>query len=231
MAHLPVLRTGAFLFTAFLCIAPFATQVIAQPQADQTDAKEAREVRESTGLPPRATPTDYQAQGKAGKITIGAEFAGHSVPMADGPLTTEDFVVVEVGLFGAAGSSAQLSPDNFSLRINGKKPQPGLSPLMVLKSLKDPSWIPPDTGADKSSKTSFGGGGGGGNDPPPAPPKMPVKMQLANEKRTQKAALPEGDRPLPQAGLLFFQYGGKVKSAELIYNGPAGKVSIPLQAF
>lgn len=231
MALLPVLRTGAFIFTAFLFTAPPGSQAIASPQGDQTDGKDVREVRESTGLPPRATPADYQAQGKAGKITIGAEFAGHSVPMAEGPLTTEDFVVVEVGLFGAAGSSAQLSPDDFSLRINGKKAQASLSPLMVLKSLKDPSWIPPDTGADKSSKTSFGGGGGGGNDPPPAPPKMPVKMQLANEKRTQKAALPQGERPLPQAGLLFFQYGGKVKSAELIYNGPAGKVSIPLQAF
>lgn len=226
MALLPVLRTGAFVFTAL-----FASQAIALPQAEQTDAKDVKEVRESTGLPPRATPADYQAQGKAGKVTIGAEFAGHSVPTPEGPLTTEDFVVVEVGLFGAAGSMAQLSPDDFSLRINGKKPQASVSPLMVLKSLKDPSWIPPDTGADKSSKTSFGGGGQGGNDPPPAPPKMPVKMQLANEKRTQKAALPQGERPLPQAGLLFFQFGGKVKSAELIYNGPAGKVSIPLQAF
>ena len=223
----PVLRTGAFIVFAFL-VAP----TVALPQTDQTDVKDTREVRESTGLPPRATPADYQAQGKASKVTIGAEFSGHSVPTPEGPLTTEDFVVVEVGLFGAAGSSVQLSPDDFSLRINGKKAQASVSPLMLLKSLKDPSWIPPDTGADKSSKTSFGGGGGGGgNDPPPAPAKMPVKMQLAIEKRTQKAALPQGERPLPQAGLLFFQYGGKVKSAELIYNGPAGKVSIPLQAF
>jgi hypothetical protein len=226
MALSPVLRTGAFIVTAI-----FTSQVVASPQTDQTDVKDTREVRESTGLPPRATPADYQAQGKAGKVTIGAEFIGHSVPIPEAPLSTEDFVVVEVGLFGAAGSTAQLSPDDFSLRINGKKAQTSLSPLMVLKSLKDPSWIPPDTGADKSSKTSIGGGGQGGNDPPPAPPKMPVKMQLANEKRTQKAALPQGERPLPQAGLLFFQFGGKVKSAELIYNGPAGKVSIPLQAF
>jgi hypothetical protein len=226
MPLLPVLRTGAFIVAALV-----ASQGIALSQTDQTDVKNAKEVRESTGLPPRATPGDYQAQGKTGKVTIGAEFTGHSVPTPEGPLSTEDFVVVEVGLFGAAGSSAQLSPDDFSLRINGKKAQPSLSPLMVLKSLKDPSWIPPDTGADKSSKTSFGGGGQGGNDPPPAPAKMPVKMQLANEKRTQKAALPQGERPLPQAGLLFFQYGGKVKSAELIYNGPTGKVSIPLQAF
>jgi len=42
----------------------------------------------------------------------------------------------------------------------------------------------------------------------------------------------EGDRPLPQAGLLFFRYGGKtegIKSIELIYSGAAGKASLDLQ--
>ena len=37
---------------------------------------------------------------------------------------------------------------------------------------------------------------------------------------------------LPVAGLIFFQYRGKpqnIKSMELIYNGPAGTVSMPLQ--
>ena len=62
-------------------------------------AKEAQ--IESKGLPPRATPADYQAHVQAGAVTIAAEFAGHSVPTAQGPLTTEDFVVVEMGLFGA----------------------------------------------------------------------------------------------------------------------------------
>jgi hypothetical protein len=44
--------------------------------------------------------------------------------------------------------------------------------------------------------------------------------------------LPEGDRALPVAGLIFFQYRGKpqnIKSMELVYNGPAGTVSMPLQ--
>jgi len=48
----------------------------------------------------------------------------------------------------------------------------------------------------------------------------------------QKAALPEGDRTLPVAGLLFFQYSGKAKnirSVDLIYNGPAGKATLKLQ--
>jgi hypothetical protein len=51
-------------------------------------------------------------------------------------------------------------------------------------------------------------------------------------QRVQKAALPEGDRTLPVAGLIFFQYRGKtqgIHSIELIYAGPAGKVTLALQ--
>ena len=42
----------------------------------------------------------------------------------------------------------------------------------------------------------------------------------------------EGERPLPQAGLLFFEFNGEVKnihSLELIYNGPAGKATLPMR--
>jgi hypothetical protein len=42
----------------------------------------------------------------------------------------------------------------------------------------------------------------------------------------------EGDRPLPQAGLLFFLYHGKVeniRSLELIYSGAAGNATLTLQ--
>jgi hypothetical protein len=51
-------------------------------------------------------------------------------------------------------------------------------------------------------------------------------------QRTEKAALPLGDRALPQAGLIFFRYRGKtenIKSLELIYNGPAGTATLTLQ--
>src|SRR6476659_9850569 len=73
------------------------------------------------GLPPRTAPTDYQAQGKAGAVTIAADFDRHSVPTAQGTLSTEEFVVVELGLFGAPEARMNISLDDFSLRINGKK--------------------------------------------------------------------------------------------------------------
>ena len=195
-------------------------------------AAEDAQAKAAQGLPPRATPADYQAQAKAGILTIAAEFAGHSVPTPEGPLSTEDYVVVETGLFGSPDARVTLSPEDFSLRINGKKaPSPSQPYGLVVKSLKDPTWEPPASAApQKSSKTSLGGGGGQGDSgAPPEPVKVPIELQRAMAKRTQKASLPEGDRPLPLAGLLFFEFRGKVRSAELIYSGPAGKATLALQ--
>ncbi|MBI2689380.1 MAG: hypothetical protein HYX27_23995 [Acidobacteria bacterium] len=188
---------------------------------------------EVQGLPARAAATDYQAQAKAGDVTIGAEFVGHSVPTMQGPLSSEDYVSVEIGFFGAAGAKLKISFEEFSLRINGKKTAlPSQQFGLVMKSLSDPEWIPPvvDTGKSKGG-LSTGGGGGGAGDPKPAPPKMPFPLRRAMEQRAQKSALPEGERALPVGGLLFFQYRGKdssVQSVELLYEGAAGKATITL---
>ena len=190
---------------------------------------------EAKGLPPRATPADYQAQTKAGAVTIAAEFAGHSVPTAQGPLTTDDFVVVETGLFGAPDARMKISADDFSLRINGKKaPLPSLPYGMILSSVKDPEWQPPEEAKSKSKGGLSTGGNGDQADSnaPPPPVKIPIEVQRAMAQRVQKATLPEGDRTLPQAGLIYFQYRGKtqgIHSVELIYDGPAGKATLALQ--
>ena len=197
-------------------------------------AQEARP-GEAQGLPPRAAPTDYLSQGKVGDVTIAAEFDGHSVPTEEQTLTTEDFIVVEVALFGPPGARTEISRDDFSLRVNSKKtPLPSQSYVVVASSLRDPTWVSPDAEkAKESSKTSIGGGGGGqdsGSTPPVI--HIPIEMQRSMTQHTQKAALPLGDRALPQAGLLFFQYRGKEKginSIDLIYSGAAGKGTVALQ--
>lgn len=198
--------------------------------AQRLDAPKKDETRASTGVPPRATPGDYQAHEQAGAITVAAEFTGHSVPTPEAVFSTEDFVVVEVGLFGPAAARLKLSFDNFSIRINGKKmPTPAQPYGLVFPSLKDPEWEPPDSGGQKS-KTNFGTGGGK-NDPPPAPVHMPIELKRVMQERVQKASLPEGERPLPEAGLIYFPYGGKsqgIRSIELIYNGAAGKATVTL---
>jgi hypothetical protein len=61
---------------------------------------------------------------------------------------------------------------------------------------------------------------------------MPMPLVHTMQVKVQKAALPEGDRALPVAGLLFFLYHGRneqLKSVELIYSGPAGKATVTLQ--
>ncbi len=153
-------------------------------------------------------------------------------------LTTEENICVEVAIFGPAGAHLTVSFSDFSLRINGKK-----SPLAaeqfatVFTNLRDPTYDAPDLKAAKENKSSglnAGGGGGGQNDLGATPPPIhiPPEMERAMQLQVQNAALPEGERTLPVAGLIFFKYGGQPKgihSVELLYSGAAGKATITLQ--
>ncbi len=183
-------------------------------------------------MPPRATPTDYQAHGQAGAVTIGAEFSAHSVPVPQGVLSTDDYIVVEVGFFGPPEAHATISGGDFSLRVNDKKSALPAQPYsMIFGSLKDPEWEPPEPVESKGGKTSIGGSGGNDAGSTPVKPKPPFALQRTWQQNVMKAALPEGDRVLPAAGLIFFRYGGQAKgiySVELIYSGSAGKATLTL---
>jgi hypothetical protein len=143
--------------------------------------------------------------------------------------------MVEVGLFGPAGARLGLNFQDFSLRINGKKAALQAQPYaLVFKSLKDPEYEPPSPNSNKSkTSTSVNGNTNGGGQPDPGalPPiiHIPIEVSRGWEQRVQKDSLAEGDRPLPAAGLLFFEHRGKSNSLELIYTGPAGKATLPLQ--
>jgi hypothetical protein len=216
-----VLRTG--LWIAAFCLCAQAQNTPAPPAKDAA-------INETKGLPPRVAPTDYQAHAQAGAVTVAAEFTGHSVATMQGTFSTEDYVAVETAVFGPSGARLKLSIEDFSLRINEKKTLSCQPYGLVFHSLKDPEWEPPAS-AEGKSKTSIGTGGNK-SDPPPAPVHMPIELQRAMQQHVQKAALPEGDRALPQAGLIFFDYRGKtehIHSLELIYNGPAGKATLTLQ--
>jgi hypothetical protein len=217
------LSTGFFVALVLLSAVSVSAQ---EENAKDTQAK---------GMPPRASATEYQAQSEAGKATIGAEFTGHSVATPEHTFSSEDYVVVEAGIFGPPGTRTMLSRDDFSLRINGKKTVLPSEPYeLVFHSLKDPEWQAPDSKEEKGSKGGLttGGGGGGGDKLPPVPPKMPFPLRRTMEQQVQRAAMQEGDRPLPQAGLLSFLYRGKpdgIKALELIYSGAAGKATLTLQ--
>ena len=221
MGPTSALRTAVWIAALCLCL---------QGQDTPSTPSKDPQINETKGLPPRVAPTDYQAQGQAGTVTVAAEFTGHSIATMQGTFTTEDYVAVETALFGPPEARLKLSIEDFSLVINEKKTLSSQPYGLVFHSLKDPEWEPPGS-AESKSKTSIGTGGGK-NDAPAAPVHMPIALQRAMEQKVQKSALPEGDRALPQAGLIFFEYRGKtqhIRSLELIYSGPAGKASLTLE--
>lgn len=201
-----------------------------EPPPQDSAAKEAS-ANESKGMPPRATPGDYQAHTQAGTLTLAAEFMRHSVPTPEATYTTEDFVIVEAGLFGPPQARLTLSIGDFSLRINGKKVASPSQPYgLSFSSLKDPEWEPPSK--PKGDKPTLDAGGGKPDDTFKPVIRMPIELKRTMQQRVQRASMPEGDRALPVAGLLFFEYRGRpesIRSLELIYNGPAGKATLALE--
>ena len=189
-------------------------------------------VAQGTGA--RAAPGEYQAHAQAGTVTIAGDYIGHFVPTADKNLTTDDYVTVEAAVFGPAGARLTLSPADFSLRINGKKASlPAQSSTLVAHTVKDPDWVPPGSEDDKKEKNQASIHSGTKQDEAPlSKPHPPPELVHAMALQVERAAIPEGDRALPQAGLLYFEYRGKdksVRSAELIYSGPAGQATLELQ--
>lgn len=215
-------------------LAALLTAVLCQGASGQDEQKKDAPVREATGIPPRTAPSEYQAHTQAGAVTIAAEFTRHSIATLQATLSTEDYVVVEVGLFGFPDAHVKVNHEDFSLRINGKRLPLHAQPYgLVFESLKDPEWIPPEPpgGKSKTGISTGGDSGQGASNEPPVVPKMPFELVRVMQQRVQKAALPEGDRALPVAGLIFFDYHGKptgIHSIDLIYDGPAGKAVLPL---
>lgn len=191
---------------------------------------------ETRGMAARTTPGDYQAQAKCGDYVIAAEFKGHSIPTATDVLMTEDYAVVEIAIYGPAGAHAKIAVEDFNLKVNGKKSNSPGQPFGVLAgNLKDPEWEAEqklEMKEKKESKSSVGVGGQGQDNTPAIMPKMPVPMIRAMMQRAQKVSMVEGDRPLPQAGLVYFPYHGKaenVKNAELSYQGNGCKTTLKMQ--
>jgi hypothetical protein len=220
-----------FLFTFGTVVSMAAVCLLAQQQSAVDQEQQASQTR---GMPARATPGDYQAHGQAGKVTVAAEFFQHTIPSPQGILDNADFVIVEAALFGPSGTRLTMSYQDFSLRLNAKKNPLASEPYSaVFKALRDPEWEAPEEAAAKKSGKggiSTDGKTPGGNDPPPIV-HVPIELQRQWNARVVKDAFPEGDRTLPQAGLLFFRYGGKasgIHSLELTYSGAGGKVTLKL---
>jgi len=197
------------------------------------------------GTPPRTKATDYPVHTQMGTVTLAAEYLVHSLPTPKGTLVATDYLVVEVAFFGPSFSRLKMSPDNFSLRINGKgEPLTTEPPGMVSGSIKFPSAHPH---LESAASVGIGDGTvslgprappsrfpGDGNDRTPtgqAPTLKEVDEEASIDYRVQNAALPEGEHSLPRSGLLYFYFRGKIKnvhSLDLFYEGTMGKSTLKL---
>ncbi len=204
----------------------------------------------STGVyagEPRPQPADYPVHAVLGKAALGAEYLVHTVSGRNQSFLARDYLVVEVGLYPAKGTTLVVSNSHFTLRLNGKKSvliaQP---PAFVAASLKYPDW------EYRPSVIAVAGVGDAGvilgrpqrterfpGDPVPSrerlpdPPKAPSPQDRSGLEKTPvrpeevavEEALPEGEISRPVRGYLYFHYKGKTKSirsVELVYNGPGG---------
>lgn len=203
------------------------------------------------GTAPKPEPTDYPAHTAADNgFTIAAEYLVHSIPSPNVSLVANDYLVVDVAVFGPAKAKLNLTGGNFLLRINGQKTaiSPD-APSTVAISMKYSDWTQRPTvsggvgaGAgdvtwEPSTAPRFPGDASGRPPlPNPVPsqtdPNVPGKEpEIPIEARIQRVALESGIQILPKSGLLFFPWHGRMKSLkslELIYQGPAGNITLKL---
>lgn len=202
---------------------------------------------------PRTSPSDYPARAVLGQsVTLAAEYLVHAIPTPEGSFFTNDYLVVEAMFFGPRLNPLKLAAENFALRINGRKiPLTPDAPGAVAASLKYPDWTrrPAAIGTagigdrqviigQPAPVERFPGDPRARRGPaqprapePENPAGQPQEARMPVEERIQRAALPSGEQAPPAGGLLFFRFEGKtrsIKSVQLEYDGPAGKVTLKL---
>jgi hypothetical protein len=179
---------------------------------------------------------------------VGADFLGRYLPVGGMTVYSDEFIFVEVAIFGKTGKQVELKNDQFSLRVNGTALAPQ-APGVVTTFNNFPEMVsrPEVVFGDGSGQIEIGGSGRKprfpGDDPAHTPTPLPrapadpaggqVQRKAPNPDELVRAAeLPTGSRSLPVAGYLFFHYEGKlkkIKRAELDYKGALGNATLTLR--
>lgn len=236
---------------------------------------------QAQGLTPKPTPSDYPAhaelkaepQGETKdegetreSFTLAADYLVHTLPTSattlnttatlttTDPLVANDYLVVEVAVFGPRGKRIDLAQGSFTLLLDtGKRGgRTMLSPDSagaVAASIKFSDWTQKPTASANAGVGNATVGVGPTMTPrypgdpsvrplppSPIPEQNPAGLEkeqpLSIDERVQRSSLPTGELATPAAGLVFFPFEGKTKSIktlELVYEGPAGKVTLKLE--
>jgi hypothetical protein len=206
---------------------------------------------QAQGTTPKEKPDSYYAHAALNDgLSIGADLLGRYLPVEGYSIYSDEYIYVEVALFGPKGRKIDLQSGQFVLNIN-KTPLTPQSPGLVTLTGNFPEMIA------RPQVVAGGGANGGvieiggrdrkprfpGDDPAHTPtpgPEAPVdpsngqvqKAPVKPEILVERAKLPEGSHALPVSGFLFFAYEGKLKKAKHIvldYKGPLGSASVTLR--
>ena len=167
-------------------------------------------------------PSDYPAQGCVADFKLGAEYMVSSFSAQEESFTVDHYLIVEIGIFPQG--EAKIDLRRFTLRINGKTSLMTQTPGMVAASVKYPDWT------SKPEMTAAAG--------PVLVGRPPGVERFPGDRRNQRgipgqvietqepkvdhaglietAALSEGKRSKPIAGLLYFPYDKKLKTIRTV---------------
>jgi hypothetical protein len=201
------------------------------------------------GTEPKSKASDYPKHMKLEALDIGAEYLARLTP--DGHFAG-NYIVVEVALFPDRRKEIDVALSYFRLRVNGRElAQLAQSPQSVAFALKNP-----EAEGFRGPQASIGAGQGsvivGGpartgrfpgdpqarRAPRPEPrdqdqqPPDPATQPLSDFEAAVRFALDEGRSTTARSGLVYFYWNEnlkKIRSLELIYEGPAGKASLAIR--
>lgn len=206
-------------------------------------------VLQAQGTQTRIDLAQYSAHAQLGPLGVGADFWGHSIPLTDGSLRSDGYLVVEVAFFAPPSAKVAISAGQFVLTVNGQRLLPQSPGSVTL------GYVVPDM-RQRGPRVEADGGVGpvvvsAGRDPAqpqfpgdnrPGSIPLPPRPQGSDEelrkepldpvKAINAAALPEGLHATPISGYLFFYYSAKlkhIKRAELEYSGPLGTALLSLR--
>ena len=192
------------------------------------------------GVPPRSQASDYAAQAEANGVKIAAEILSPDNVLNMFATDLSKYIVVEVAVWPAADKPLDISPVDFSMRLDGSRaPIRPVSPKTIAgviqrrgQSRRDDITLYPSVGLHTGSwgtgtTVGVGVGTGGGRPGPASTDRDRRTMELELDEK----GLTDGMVQKPVAGYLFFPAGSKGKkltSCELHYESDAASLQLTL---
>ena len=202
------------------------------------------------GTEPRAKPADYAHHAEiGGGVALGADFHGRGVSGPGGGVLLKNYVVVEAAVFQPSGSKIAVSVGQFWLKFDNRPPILAASPGEVAMQLRLGDFEGPQQSATvqmgpaviaidrpRGEERFPGDPMPGGRQRTPKPPGSQESKETPPAEEPwdflKRVAIDEGESGGTRSGMIYFRWREKLtkaKSIVLIYDGPAGRITLPLK--